>query len=198
MPIGDQFESVLEAAQLGAEWAVTALYADLQPSVLQYLRLRAPNDMEDVASETWLSVMSGLSRFSGQENAFRGWVFTIARRRLVDSFRRSSKGAGALSLTAEVPDRAGPDDTESTVMVALATEVTLDCVAILPCEQAAVVRLRVLDGLGSEQVGGILNRRPDAVRVLQHRGLKRLARELEMAARQPHRLNDAVADTGAP
>ena len=185
MSIGNQFQSILEAAQLGAEWAVAELYLDLQPSVLRYLRLRAPNGVEDVASETWLSVMTGLARFSGREDAFRGWVFTIARRRLVDSIRQSSRAAGVFSLTAEVPERAGPDDTESTVMATLATETALSSLAVLPCRQAAVVRLRVLGGLDAQQVGAIVDRRPAAVRVLQHRGLSRLAREVGPPAASP-------------
>ena len=189
--IGDQFQTILKAAQSGAEWAVGKLYFDLQPLLLRYLRLRASNDVEDVASETWLSVMAGLAGFSGTEEAFRRWVFTIARRRLVDSFRRSSKGVGAVLLTAEVPDRADPDDTESTVMAALATESALGLLSLLPRRQAAVVRLRVLDGFDAEQVGTIVDRRPAAVRVLQHRGLSRLARELKTAGRQPVHLGQA-------
>jgi RNA polymerase sigma-70 factor, ECF subfamily len=51
-------------------------------------------------------------------------------------------------------------------------------IAQLPHDQAEVVLLRVLAGLGVEQVARILGKRPGAVRVLAHRGLRRLAERL--------------------
>ena len=38
--IGGDFPSVLDAARAGAEWAVAALYRDLQPALLRYLRTK--------------------------------------------------------------------------------------------------------------------------------------------------------------
>src|SRR2546430_3860647 len=74
----------MAAAKAGSEWALASLYRDVQPPLLGYLRARSPADAEDVASETWLAVTRSLPRFSGDEGGFRAWVFTIARRRLVD------------------------------------------------------------------------------------------------------------------
>ena len=34
---------------------------------------------DDLAAEAWLAVARGLDRFEGDEPAFRGWLFTIAR-----------------------------------------------------------------------------------------------------------------------
>lgn len=42
-------------------------------------------------------------------------------------------------------------------------------------DQAEMVLLRVVAGLGVEQVARLLGKRPGAVRVLAHRGLRRLA-----------------------
>ena len=51
--------------------------------------------------------------------------------------------------------------------------------ALLPQDQAEVLLLRVVAGLDAETVARITGRRAGAVRVLQHRALKRLARRLE-------------------
>src|SRR5205814_6232262 len=82
--LGDQFKGILTAAQDGGEWAVAILYRWLHPAVVSYLRVRAGDDAEDLASETWLAVARALPGFTGDEAAFRSWVFTIAHRRLVD------------------------------------------------------------------------------------------------------------------
>jgi RNA polymerase sigma-70 factor, ECF subfamily len=52
-------------------------------------------------------------------------------------------------------------------------------VSRLPGEQADVVLLRVVAGLDAAEVGRIIGKSPGAVRVIQHRALRRLAELLE-------------------
>jgi len=176
MGLGARFECVLAAAQTGAEWALTALYRDLHPAVLRYLYSQDPADAEDLASETWLDVARGLQRFDGDETAFRRWIFTIARRRLLDhrraTARRRTHPIPVESLHLEAPDCADE------AMAFASTRAALARLACLPPEQAEVVLLRVLADLDVEDVAKIVGKRPGTVRVLQHRALKRLAGEL--------------------
>jgi Sigma-70 region 2 len=81
--IGAAFPTVLSAAASGDEDAFARLWRDLQPRLLRYLRVVAPGTADDLASETWLTVIRGLGRFHGDEPAFRVWVFTIARHRAI-------------------------------------------------------------------------------------------------------------------
>ena len=174
----EQFESVLRAAQAGEEWGFEVLYRELHAYVLRYLRLQAPREAEDLAAETWMSVASAIDRFSGSESAFRSWVFTIARRRVVDYIRRSSRRPGDYRPMAEAPDVRAPGDTESMAMATVETEEALARIGRLPADQAEIVLLRVLGGLSAEQVGEIVGKPAGTVRVLQHRALKRLAQDL--------------------
>ena len=80
MVIGEDFASVLARAQHGDEEAFATLWRDLNPALLRYLGLRG-EAAEDVASETWATVVKGLRRFEGDERAWRAWVFVSARRR---------------------------------------------------------------------------------------------------------------------
>jgi RNA polymerase sigma-70 factor (ECF subfamily) len=54
----------------------------------------------------------------------------------------------------------------------------------LPAVQAEVILLRVLGGYSAEEVAEMTSRTPGAVRVIQHRALRRLAKELEREARR--------------
>ncbi len=85
--IGPSFPTVLDAAQRGDEQAFVELWRDLQPAVLRYLRVAAPAAAEDLAADTWVSVIRRLGQFTGDERAFRAWVFTAARHRAVDWHR---------------------------------------------------------------------------------------------------------------
>jgi RNA polymerase sigma-70 factor (ECF subfamily) len=171
------FQGVLAAARLGEEWAVALLWRDLHPRILRYLRVAVgDSDAEDLSSDVWLDVARGLARFDGDASAFRAWVFTIARRRVIDVGRRVQRRRTD-PISPQQIDR-GCDDAPDELEARLALDAALRCVARLPRDQAEVVALRVLAGLSAEQVAEIVGKRAGAVRVLQHRALRRLANEL--------------------
>ena len=61
-------------------------------------------------------------------------------------------------------------------MARMATEAVIaHVIAVLSPDQAQVVLLRVVGGLRVSQVAELLGKQPGTVRVLQHRGLRRLA-----------------------
>jgi len=176
---GERFELVLEDAKTGAEWAIVVLYREFHPRILRYLRAQEPAEGEDLAAEAWLDAARNLRRFKGDERAFRRWIFTIARRRLIDFRRRRSRSVRALGVWLE---RGAPPDSDGAGAPALAaseTEAALARIASLPSDQADVVLLRVIADLDVEDVARILGRKPGTVRVLQHRALHRLAEQLK-------------------
>jgi RNA polymerase sigma-70 factor (ECF subfamily) len=176
--LGSRFDEVLRAAQAGAPWAVEALYVDLHPSVLGFLRHRAPGDAEDLASDVFVAVAEGLTRFAGSEERFRSWVFTIAYRRLADLNRRAARRRTEPCAPGSIDERAVIGDAEGDAMRAVATRSALAHIAALPEAQAEVVLLRVVADLSVDDVATIVGRRPGAVRALQHRALQRLAKEI--------------------
>ena len=176
MPIGDTFPEVLAAAQAGAEWAVTVLFRDKNPALFRYLRARAGDHGEDLASQVWLEVARGLTGFEGGEEQFVGWLYAIARRRyanwLRDTTRRRDLRAG-VDAGAVIDVAAGRrfDQLEGDEAARL-------LVASLPPEQAEIVLLRVVVGMSVDEVAAVTGRKPGAVRVAQHRALERLAQML--------------------
>jgi RNA polymerase sigma-70 factor (ECF subfamily) len=172
--IGAAFRDILASAQAGDDAAFTTIFRDVQPALLRYLRLIAP-DAEDVASETWLQVVSGLCRFRGGEQEFRAWLFTIARHRAADSGRsRARRPAVPLELT-EVDQLLTSPDAADQALEAVSTRAVLTLIASLPGDQAEIIMLRVVAGLEAREVARIVGKTPGAVRVAAHRGLRKLA-----------------------
>jgi RNA polymerase sigma-70 factor (ECF subfamily) len=176
----ERFETLLTAARAGEEQALAGLYRRFQPAVLAYLRTQRPGDAEDVASEAWIAAARGLGRFRGDEDDFRRWLFTIARRRLVDLRRGEARRPATVSAQGEALEGlAESPDAATAAFESLAARRALEQVASLPPDEAEVVVLRVVAGLSATDVAGITGRSPGAVRVLQHRALRRLASLLD-------------------
>src|SRR5688572_6778255 len=70
-----------------------AVYRDLAPAVLGYLRSQRVKDPEDVLGEVFVQVARDLrrGRFKGDEDALRRWVFSIAHNRAVDAQRKRGR-----------------------------------------------------------------------------------------------------------
>jgi len=178
MATGLPFDDVLAAAQAGAAWAFEVLYRDLSPSVTGYLRLHGAVEPDDLASETFIGVFTGLSGFSGDEAALRGWVFTIAHRRLVDDWRRRSRRPQVADDPGELGELYG-GDVEDDALTGLGTENVHRLCAELPDDQRSVLLMRILADLTIEQVAQAMGRSVGATKALQRRGLRTLRTRLE-------------------
>ena len=77
--VGDDFAWVLAEAQTGNDDQFAVLWRDANPALLRYLRVLAPENADDIAAETWVHVVRGLTRFIGDytENAFELKRFTM-------------------------------------------------------------------------------------------------------------------------
>ena len=122
----------------------------------------------------------GIATFEGDRVGFRSWVFTIARRRVVDHRRTAARRRTDPVDHDRFEDRAGAADAELDVIAALSAQEALDFVArSLPRDQAEVLMLRIVADLDVAHVAEVMGRTATWVRVTQHRALRRLHAVLE-------------------
>nr|WP_246323802.1 sigma-70 family RNA polymerase sigma factor [Petropleomorpha daqingensis] len=196
---GLPFDDVLAAAQAGAAWAFERLYRELAPAVTGYLRLHGAVEPDDLASETFLGVFTGLATFSGDEAGLRAWVFTIAHRRLMDDWRRRSRRPQLADEPGDLTAHLG-GDVEDDVLTRLGAETVHRLCGELPTDQRSVLLLRILADLTVEQVADVLDKSVPSVKALQRRGLRALRDRLERenstervgAPRAPFRTDPAM------
>jgi RNA polymerase sigma-70 factor (ECF subfamily) len=172
-------EVALKDAIEGDESGFVALYRDLQPRLLRYASALVGAEAEDVTAETWLQVARDLRGFVGDLDGFRGWVSTICRNRAMDAARTRARRPAIpteLSTLAEVPDR---EETAIAAIDGISTRWAMEHILALPATEAEAVLLRAVVGLDAPSAGRVLGKRPGAVRVAAHRGLKRLAKRLD-------------------
>lgn len=176
MRLGPGFDAVLAAARADAPWAYDRLWRAFSPAVCSYLRLQGAFDPDDLTSEVFLGAFRGLGGFSGDEDRFRAWLFTIAHRRITDERRRAS-ARPRCSAWGDVPERRG-GDVEDDALAGLGAARARELCDRLVAAQRDVLLLRVVADMTVEQVADTLGRTPGAVKQLQRRGLLALRQML--------------------
>lgn len=174
------FEALLSAARAGEEHAWLAVYRELAPKVLGYLRARSCPEPEDVLGEVFLQVVRDLERFTGDESDFRSWVFTIAHHRLLDDARYRSRRPVTLADGGELPH--SPDllgNAEDEALDLVASGEIKRALRTLGEDRQTVLLLRLFGGLRVPQIAALMGKSVGAVKALQRRGLADLKEALD-------------------
>ena len=156
------FDQLVEEAVHGSDSAFTLLWRNYQPRMVRYLAMFT-NEPEDLCSEVWIKVATSIKSFQGDSQAFKGWIYTIARNAATDLARKKQRAGTSVELNET--DWIGENSTMVEVM---------DLVKRLPQEYAEVIMLRVVADLDAREVAEIVGKTQGNVRVLTHRGLKQL------------------------
>jgi RNA polymerase sigma-70 factor (ECF subfamily) len=134
------------------------------------------HDAEDATERTFLAALAAIDRFTDEGASFRSWLFRIAHNQLANALRgRRRRRTDALDA---VPELAGGEDPARTVDRADDARRVRRALETLPEDRRQVLVLRFVDGLSAREIGEVLGRSEGAVRVLQHRALRELARLL--------------------
>lgn len=140
----------------------------------------APDDVDDVVQETFVSVWRGASGYRGGPSA-RGWLYTIARHAMAHRSRRKVGEPASLESLDALAERAGWGLTGEIVMTghdaeALDTRDLLTrAMRQLPDDERDVLVLRELDGYSGEETAQMLHLSLAAMKSRLHRARLHLA-----------------------
>jgi RNA polymerase sigma-70 factor (ECF subfamily) len=164
--------AVVDAARAGEDWAWDRLYRSIAPQVRGFLISRGASDPDGLLGDVFLQAAEGIHRFEGGSEGFRAWVFTIARRRLIDERRR--RGRRRTERLDQVPEPIDPVDVEGEAIGAARRRELFALLDDLTEAQRDVMMLRVVGGLTQAEVAEVVGKSVGAVKVMQHRALQRL------------------------
>jgi RNA polymerase sigma-70 factor, ECF subfamily len=182
----DRDRRLVEAAQADPA-RFEALYRKYLAQVYSYAyyELRDHHEAEDATERTFLAALTGLGRFEERArpadgegaSTFRVWLFRIARNVVADRRRRRGRRPEAsLDQAAAV---AGPHDVEADAALRDDAAAAWRAVGRLRGDRRRAVILRFVDEMSTAEIAGILDRSEGAVRVLIHRALRSVARDLD-------------------
>lgn len=172
----ERFDEVLPAARRGDADAWAALYHDLAPVLLGYLRGRGAPDPEDLVGEVWVQLVRHIDGFDGDEHGFRSWIFTIAHRRLIDVRRAQRRRPEDVSPLVDIEPALPRVEAEPEALASLGTAEVLALLDHLTDDQREVLLLRLVGGLRLNEIAEISGRPRQAVKSLQKRGIEHLRR----------------------
>jgi RNA polymerase sigma-70 factor (ECF subfamily) len=196
-------EQLLDALRAGDEGAFAALVREYHPSLVRVARIYVSTQAaaEEVAQETWLGVLNGLSRFEGR-SSLRTWIFRILSNIAKTRAQRDGRTLpfSALQDPARVPEQAVDADRfldsehprwpghwalkpepwpEEALVAAETRERLAEAIEALPATQRAVISLRDLEGWSSDEVRNALDLSETNQRVLLHRARSKVRAALE-------------------
>ncbi len=168
---------LVELARGGDADAFGLLYDHYQPSIYRFLyyRTRSVVVAEDLTSETFFRALRNMASFRWQGKDFGAWLMTIARNLATDHFK-----AGRTRLEMTTEDMGQHDDAtdgpETAVMASLTNEILLEALTELPNEQKDCLVMRFLQGMSIAETAAALGRSEGAIKQLQLRGVRNLAK----------------------
>lgn len=187
------------------EMAFTQLVDQYQPSLVRLARLFVQDERvaEELSQETWIAVLQGLDHFEGR-SSLKTWIFTIltnkARTRsrrenrsfVFSDFEESDSGlpvvpperfkgdsAGASAGHWVVEPASWADIPEEQILSGETLQLIRQTIAELPDNQRAVITLRDIEELSSQEICNILGISETNQRVLLHRARARVRQALE-------------------
>ena len=182
----DRDRRLVEAAQADPA-RFEALYRKYLAQVYSYAfyELGDHHEAEDATERTFLAALTNIGRFEERArpadgegaSTFRVWLFQIARNAVAERRRRLRRRREAPLEAAA--NAAAPIDIEAEAALHDAAAEAWRAVDRLPGDRRRALILRFVDEMSTAEIAGVLGRSEGAVRVLIHRALRSVARDLD-------------------
>ena len=162
--------SLIQRVLSGDSGAMTQLVERHSKSLIYFLRNRVGNEAEDLSQEVWTKVSRGLVKYESQ-GTFKGWLFQIARRTVIDHRRKKNSKLEVVNLQVDVSRNDHPETQVIASQLSLAVSRQID---LLAPEVAEVLRMRISDGLPFREVAKRQGVPLNTALSRMHRGLSQL------------------------
>jgi RNA polymerase sigma-70 factor (TIGR02952 family) len=180
----DEMRDVVLRARAGDVEAFGALYDRYLELVYRYVyyRVGAHALAEDITSETFLRALRRMNAFTWQGKDFGAWLVTIARNLVLDHFK-----SGRYRMEVCTPELLEADRWEESPERAVLDSFThrelFIAVRGLSSEQRECVVLRFMHGLSVAETATVMTKSHGAVKALQYRAVRSLARTVPAEVR---------------
>jgi RNA polymerase sigma-70 factor (ECF subfamily) len=177
--LSEEIKGLVLRARDGEAAAFGVLYDHYVDVVYRYIHHRVGGHAlaEDLTSDTFLRALRRIRAFTWQDKDFGGWLLTIARNLVADHLK---SGRHRLEICTAEPPPSEPDETdpERALLDATRDRTLHAAVRRLGPAQRECVVLRFVHGLSVAETAEIMRKESGAIKALQYRAVRSLARTL--------------------
>jgi len=179
-PTKAQLEALVVRAQAGDTGAFEALYDHFYDRIYRYVSFKAGDATaaEDITEDVFLRMLKSIGSYKHRGHPFSSWLFRIAHNLVVDYFRKQGreKSVSLDKVLAVVGESS--IDLDNYVQTKLAMREVNAAMEDLTDLQRQVISLRFAGGLSVNETAQAVGRNENAVKALQHAGIKKLRKIL--------------------
>jgi RNA polymerase sigma-70 factor, ECF subfamily len=183
-PEATRLRALVDLAKEGDAEAFGQLYDHYVTGVFRFIYYRVGSRQlaEDLTSETFIRGLRAIQRFTWQGKDFGAWLTTIARNLVIDHFKSSR---ARLEIVSETIPEGGATvaSPEHEVLALISNELLFEAVNSLPSEQRDCILMRFIQGLSIAQTAAAFGRSEGAIKQLQLRAVRSLAKTMPEDAR---------------
>jgi RNA polymerase sigma-70 factor (ECF subfamily) len=179
-PTKEQLEGLVVRAQAGEVAAFESLYDHFYDRIYRYVSFKAgdPTAAEDITEDVFLRMLKSIGSYKHRGHPFSSWLFRIAHNLVADYFRKKGREKSVpldkvLSVVGE-----SSIDMDNYVQTKLAMREVNAAMEDLTDLQRQVISLRFAGGLSVNETAQAVGRNENAVKALQHAGIKKLRKIL--------------------
>jgi RNA polymerase sigma-70 factor (ECF subfamily) len=172
-------ESILIArAQAGESTALGVLYDRYITDIYRFVSFKTRSRVlaEDITSDIFLTVVSKLHLYDAAKGSFRTWMYTIARRTIIDHYRKE-RDTVSISDGWDIVDDSS-EDLSSVIDAQFSSVVLEHALQQLTAEQRDIIIMRLWEDMAYDEIANILDSSPASCRMAYSRAVKALGKEL--------------------
>lgn len=170
----------IEKAQKGDSEAFAVLYDAFSKKIFRFIRLKVQEKQraEDLLQEVFIKVWRGLPQYQQSQGTFNAWIYRIATNAMNDYFRKIYRSPDTVELPDNfdmaLPGTVTVNPAEKALDLELSVKELKEMLNQIPDAYRTVLELRYIQDLTLEETAEVLKKSNLAVRLLQHRALKKL------------------------
>lgn len=170
----DDIGNIISRAKNGDKEAFSHLYKSYFEPLYHYIyfKIRDRGDTEDMVQEVFLKAYTSFDRYTYSKKSPLAYFYTIARNTIIDHYRKQKISRVDEDLILSIPDEENNPE-ENSVKNEEALELR-EKIALLPETEQEVIIFKFINELETKEIAEILDKKEEAVRQLQSRGLKKL------------------------
>ncbi len=173
-------EAIVSRAQAGDQSAFGQLYEMYYDQIYRYVSFRCGNQLEaeDLTGEVFLKMIESIDKFKFRGFPFTSWLYRIAHNAVVDNFRRKGRRPTVPLEDVSQSASAVESDLDYRADISWSMREVVNAMEILTDLQREVITLRFAAGLSIAETASAVGRKQNAVKALQHAGIRKLRQAL--------------------